>query len=58
MNRYLIGAYLTDVHLMGVYLKGVFRIGMYFTGVYLIYESSLRAGHGVARVPVSTPRMF
>jgi hypothetical protein len=37
----LIGVYLTDVHLTGMHLTGV-----HLTGVCLIYESSLRAGHG------------
>jgi hypothetical protein len=31
---------------MGVHLTDVHLIGVYVTSVYLIYESSLRAGHG------------
>jgi hypothetical protein len=41
MGVYLTGVHLTDVHLTGIYLMRV-----YLTGVHLIYESSLRAGHG------------
>ena len=48
---YLTGVHLTSVHLMGRYLTGVYLTGMcltglYLMGVHLIYESSLRAGHG------------
>jgi hypothetical protein len=43
---------------MGVYLTGMYLMGVHLTGVHLIYESSLRAGHGVARILISTPRMF
>jgi hypothetical protein len=52
----LIGVYLTGVHLMGVHLMVVYLIyvhlmnvhltGVCLMGMYLIYESSLRAGHG------------
>jgi hypothetical protein len=37
---------LTGVHLIGMCLMGVHLTGVHLTGVYLIYESSLRVGHG------------
>ena len=43
---YLIGVYLKDMHLTGVHLMGVYLIDVYLMGMHLIYESSLRAGHG------------
>src|SRR5271170_6900674 len=56
MGVHLMGAYLTGMHLMGAYLMGVHLTGVYLiggylmsvhlTGMCLIYESSLRAGHG------------
>ena len=46
MGRCLMGVYLTGMYLMGVCLLGVCLLGVYLTGVHLIYESSLRAGHG------------
>jgi hypothetical protein len=38
--------YLINVHLTGVHLLGVCLMGVHLMGVCLIYESSLRAGHG------------
>jgi hypothetical protein len=46
MGVYLINVHLTGVHLMGVYPMGVYFIGVNLMDVHLIYESSLRAGHG------------
>jgi hypothetical protein len=40
------GVHLTDVYLIGMYLTGVHVMGIHFIGMHLIYESSLRAGHG------------
>src|SRR2546421_6486439 len=34
------------VHLMGVHLMSVHLVSVYLMGVHLIYESSLRVGHG------------
>ena len=34
------------VYLMGVHLMAMHLIGVRLMGVHLIYESSLRAGHG------------
>jgi hypothetical protein len=50
-SMYLMGRCLTGVHLKCVYLVrihfiGVCLMGLYLMGVHLIYESSLRAGHG------------
>jgi hypothetical protein len=45
-----VGVYLTSVHLMDVFLTGVHLVRVShkrdLMGVHLIYESSLRAGHG------------
>jgi len=49
MGVYLTGIHLTGVHVMGVYLTDftyMHLIGVYLMGMCLIYESSLRAGHG------------
>jgi hypothetical protein len=46
MGVCLLGVYLAGVHLTGVHLMGVYLINMHLTGVHLIYQSSLRAGHG------------
>jgi len=57
IGMYLTGVHLTGVHLTGVYLTGVYLMrvshkrvlyltGVHVMGVHLIYESSLRAGHG------------
>ena len=46
MGTYLINVHLMGVHLTGVHLMGVYLTGLHLIGVYLIYESSLRVGHG------------
>jgi hypothetical protein len=48
---YLMGMHLMGVYLMGMYLTGVCLMGTHLLGVHLssvclIYESSLRVGHG------------
>ena len=45
MGIRLMGMYLIGVHLTGVHLISVHPMGMHLN-VYLIYESSLHAGHG------------
>jgi len=46
MGACLMDVYIRGVHPMGVHLMGVRLMGMRFMGVCLIYEPSLRAGHG------------
>ena len=62
MGVYLMGVYLMGMYLIGMYLVDVYFLGRVShrrvlrgralhwactsLGVYLIYESSLRAGHG------------
>src|SRR5271154_552102 len=46
MGVYLTGVHLTGVYLMGVHLMGVHLMGIHFIRMHLIYESSLRVGHG------------
>ena len=46
MGVYLTSVHLTGVHLMWVYLTNVHLTDVHLMGVHLIYEASLRAGHG------------
>jgi hypothetical protein len=50
--------YLMGVHLMGVYLIGVYFVGVYFTGRVSHLRVFLARRARVARISVSTPRMF